>query len=153
MIREIKGWHVLTMIVGFFAVTIAVNATFITLAVGTFRGEEESKSYRQGLAYNAVLERRAAQTELGWSAELESREGAVTLHIVDAQGAPVSGLNLAGAVKHPADAAHDHVLAFAYAGEGLYVAHLADTLAEGSWIVEVSAAPEPFELKSRIWVR
>jgi len=153
MIREIKGWHVLAATLVFFAVTIAVNGLFIGLAVGTFSGEEAPKSYRQGLAYNDVLDRRARQVALGWSAALAAERGEVVVTVTDAAGAPVTGLALDGAARHPSDAALDRRLDFAEAGRGRYVAPLTPRLDEGAWTVRAADESAPFEVERRIWIR
>jgi nitrogen fixation protein FixH len=91
----LRGVHVFWIIAGFFAVTFAVNALFISRAVGTFPGEDVRNSYVQGNDYNATLMRRAEQTQLGWTAEagLESAAARVfVFRLKDANGRPLSGL-------------------------------------------------------------
>ncbi|NOT42841.1 MAG: hypothetical protein HOP13_20365, partial [Alphaproteobacteria bacterium] len=96
MTKELKGEHVLVMTLAFFGVTVAVNVMFTIYAIGTFSGEDVSKPYVRGLAYNRTLEARAAQTALGWRATIEAvREkggAAISAHIEDRHGQVKSAL-------------------------------------------------------------
>ncbi len=65
---RITGWHVLAGMILFFSTIIAVNAVFISLAVQSFPGEDQRRSYVQGLEYNDVIAQRRAQAALGWTA-------------------------------------------------------------------------------------
>ncbi|MEL7028643.1 MAG: FixH family protein, partial [Pseudomonadota bacterium] len=106
---QLKGWHVLAALLSFFGTVFAVNAVFVTQAVRTFPGEQVEKSYLQGLEYNKVLEERAAQTALGWTASLDRAEIAdgglrLAVRVTDANGAPVPGLQVNGVLRRPAAA-------------------------------------------------
>ena len=52
----LKGWHVLLMLVGFFGFMFVVNGIFLWAAITSFPGEDEQKSYMQGLHYNEIAE-------------------------------------------------------------------------------------------------
>lgn len=149
----IKGKHVLIGLIAFFAVTIAVNAVFITQAVRTFSGEEVERSYMQGLQYNQVIEQRRAQAELGWQAAVNLTGGQILVELSRPDGSPVSGVFLEGALRHPADTALDRSLAFRERESGIYVADAAD-LPEGQWILTARVDGErPFEMERRLWHR
>jgi nitrogen fixation protein FixH len=45
MIREVKGWHVLMVLLAFFGVTIAVNAYFVTMALQTGRSMRTTSTF------------------------------------------------------------------------------------------------------------
>lgn len=152
MIKEIKGYHVLIVIMCFFGVTIAVNATFVTLALKTFSGEDVERSYLQGVNYNDVLERRREQTELGWSAEFEVSGSEILIAVQDRNGAPVEGLRLQGRLRHPTNSHHDQLLNFETAGQGLYSAQIDPSLA-GGWRLMAQAQDEtPFEMEHALWL-
>jgi nitrogen fixation protein FixH len=152
MIREIKSHHVLFALIAFFAVVILVNIIFVTQAFRTFRGEDEPRSYIQGIHYNDVLERREAQAELGWSANSTVTRSGVRLEIVDAEGQPVTGLILDASLRHPTDSGRDMMLDLQTAGSGLYLVD-ADIPA-GRWTLLVST-PEgpPFEMEQALWLQ
>jgi nitrogen fixation protein FixH len=139
---EIRGWHVLAALLGFFGAVIAVNAAFAVIAVQSFPGEDVRRSYLQGLQYNETLAERRAQAELGWQA-VAAFEAAtdgpvleVSLHTRD--GVPVEGAAIEGDLQWPTDARLDRALAFEPVGGGRYVARLAG-LAEGRWRVRATA--------------
>ena len=150
----IRGWHVLAIMVAFFGTIIAVNTVFITLALQSFPGEEERKSYVQGLAYNSVLEERRVQAELGWRAAANLADDRVLISITDADGAPVSGLSLEGKLRHPADMALDIPLTFSQTRPGVYAAN-ADGLVEGFWTLSAKTTDTElaFEMERGLWQR
>ncbi len=129
--------HVLAAIVAFFLTIIAANAIFITLAVKSFPGEQEAKSYRQGLAYNDKLAAREAQAALGWTAEISSvrhADGAVAIDLVfaSATATPVSGLVISGALSRTIDNESDRTLEFYEVEPGRYQTTL-DGIEPGAW--------------------
>lgn len=147
----LRGWHVLVMILLFFGVTIGVNATFITLALRTFPGEEVPHSYLQGLNYNETLARREAQAELGWVARFNAQDGALLLGVTDPSGTGVSGLVLTGIMMHP-DTSGECALAFAEDRPGVYRAPL-DCSTEGRWRVRArNDGDAPFEVEYELWL-
>jgi nitrogen fixation protein FixH len=150
-LNPLRGWHVLVMILIFFGVTIGVNATFITLALQTFPGEDVPHSYVQGIHYNDTIARRQAQAELGWSARFNAVEGALLLEVLDAEGGPVSGLSLTGSMVHP-DTTQACPLVFAEDRSGLYRAALACETA-GRWRVRaLNEGEAPFEVEYELWL-
>jgi nitrogen fixation protein FixH len=134
--RAVRGWHVLTAILGFFGVVIAVNAAFIVLAVQSFPGEDVRRSYLQGLHYNDTLAERRAQAALGWRADARLIEGsggaAIEIVLRDHDDAPVEGAALEASLQWPTAARRDRALAFEAAGGGRYVARVED-LVPGRW--------------------
>jgi nitrogen fixation protein FixH len=155
--KKLTGRGVLLLLVGFFGVIILTNAIFITLAVRTFRGEDEAKPYLQGIAYNQTLSRRAQQARLGWRASIADRRlpsGAVllTVEIAQPDGKPPQGLALAGELRHPADEHRDRSLHFAETAPGHFETQLRD-LAPGRWHMIVSnRLAQPFQAERGLWV-
>lgn len=150
---KIRGWHVFIAMVAFFAVIFAVNIVFISVALGTFRGEEVERSYVQGLAYNEVLAERRAQAELGWTAAVNLDGDTLILEVTDSEGAPVGRLPLQAALRHPADGDLDRTLDFAQREPGVYVADVSG-LPEGRWRFEAEARGDtPFAMERELWRR
>ncbi len=87
---QLKGWHVLIWLTGFFGLMFAVNGVFLYQAITSFPGEDTPKSYLQGLEYNRILNERAAQAELGWTAQVGVLNEELVLRLVDRDGNPVS---------------------------------------------------------------
>ncbi|XBQ17065.1 MAG: FixH family protein [Oceanicaulis sp.] len=150
---RIKGWHVLAMMVAFFGVIFTVNTLFITLALGSFPGEQTRRSYMQGLQYNDVIAEREAQAALGWTAAANLTAETVIVSVRDANANPVTNLQLEGALRRPADMDLDHALAFEEIRPGVYSAPVSGLL-EGRYILEAQSAGElPFVLESELWRR
>ena len=133
---QVRGWHILTAILGFFGVIIAVNAVFIVLAVQSFPGEDVRRSYLQGLHYNDTLAERRAQAALGWRAVAllteQSDGAAIEIVLRNRDGAPVDDASLEASLQWPTAARRDRALAFEAAGNGRYVAHVGD-VTPGRW--------------------
>lgn len=139
----LRGWHVLAMLLSFFALVIAVNIGFAIAAVQTFPGEDATHPYIQGLKYNEFAATRRAQLAHGWRAEADlhrAPEGAeVEVRLRDRAGAPLTGAHVEGELRWPTDSHHDHTLTFTDAGNGRYVARV-DHLAGGRWQLRAQAA-------------
>lgn len=153
---RLTGRHVLAFMLAFFFAVAAANAVFIALAVRSFPGETERKSYLQGLRYNDVLASRAAQAALGWRAAIEEvarAEGGVRILVsfAGAGGAPLRGLDVGGALLRPASAEGARDLAFVPRGSGRYEAMV--EAPQGVYDLTVRAvggAGESFEFSNRI---
>jgi nitrogen fixation protein FixH len=160
MARTWNGYHVLTGLLGVFALVLSVNILFVVKAYTTFSGEDEQKPYLQGVQYNSALERRALQTRLGWRATLEAMragrgEARVGVAMSDRRGAPISGLSLVVTFKHLADADKDREIKLRSVAPGIYEGSASD-ISSGAWDLVVSAtnAPKtPFEATRRVWIR
>lgn len=155
MSGELKGWHVLAMMVAFFGITIAVNIMLTIYAIDTFSGEDVPKPYLRGLEYNRTLEARAAQTALGWTATIEAaREGsgaAVTAHVAGRDGAAKSALTVAAVLRRPADASLDRAITLTPSGSGNYQTIVED-LEPGAWdiVVQAKEGGVAFEAERRV---
>lgn len=155
---RITGRHVLFGMIGFFLLIIAVNTVFITLALRSFPGEQEEKSYLQGLNYNDRLEARAAQDALGWTVEIDKAErdgdGAIIeLIFRNKTEAPVYNLSIDGMLLQPTDNDRDQALTFSPAGEGRYTTY-AENVTPGVWMLNaraVSNRNETFELTTKLY--
>lgn len=128
---RLTGRHVLIMLLAFFGVVIAVNITFVNLALDSWTGLTDHDSYRTGLSWNRTLERDAEQKAMGWSTGIETKaektaDGAawklaVTLTLRDRDGKPITGLAVDGRAWHPVLEADDRSLSFSEAGGGVYL--------------------------------
>lgn len=154
---RLTGAHVLAALVAFFLAIIIANAIFITLAIRSFPGEQEKKSYLQGLAFNDRLAAREAQERLGWTAEiagarLPDGQTEIILRFKSASDAPISGLAVSGQLARPANDESDHALAFVATAPGVYSA-VVDGLEPGAWRLTAAASSERgerFALEKRL---
>lgn len=155
MTWELKGWHVLAMILGFFGITIAVNVALAIYAIDTFSGEDVTTPYVRGLEYNRTLEARAAQQSLGWMASIDAaREktgAAISVLIEDRNGQTKDVLTVEATLRRPTDANLDRSIDLVPAGNGYYKA-VASGLAPGAWdiIVHAKSGDVAFEAQRRV---
>lgn len=136
------GGHVLAGLLLFFAAIVAINVAFAVAAVQTFPGEDERRSYTQGLRYNDLLAERRAQAELGWQARTALTPGPegtrVVVRLSDQAGAPIDNAELEGVLRWSPREAGDRALTFISQGNGVYVANLG-ALASGRWNLRATA--------------
>lgn len=139
---ELRGGHVLAGLLLFFAAIIAINIAFAVAAVRTFPGEDERRSYTQGLHYNDVLAERRAQAELGWRAHSElvqtSSGARLVVRLADRAGAPVERAAIDAVLRWPPNESGDRALRFTSAGAGVYAADLG-ALPAGRWDLRAKA--------------
>jgi nitrogen fixation protein FixH len=136
--KELKGWHVLAICVGFFGVIIAVNVMLAFKAVSTFPGLEVENSYVASQTFDAELK---AQKALGWTLvpayDLGKQE--LELSFTDAKGQPVQLADLKVLVGRTTEEKDDSYPDFVREA-GVYVAK-AD-LHPGKWMMHVEAHAE-----------
>lgn len=135
--RELKGWHVLVMILAFFGVTIGVNSVFVSYALSTFSGEDETQPYLKGLAYNRTLAEKDAQAALGWQAQIDAQridggETLVRVRILDRDAKPLNTLEVTMRLRNPVNSYLDRYLTLHARGQGDYEARITD-LSRGQW--------------------
>ncbi len=157
--RVITGRHVLLALLAFFGVIIVANTIFITLALRSFPGEAEKKSYMQGLRYNEVIAERAQQEALGWRAEVTRVDrnediGVIEIRFEDAVERPLRTLSVAGVLQRPAHNGEDVAVNFEALGSGAYRAHI-EGLSPGAWDLSARAEKEGgayFDVEARLIV-
>jgi nitrogen fixation protein FixH len=157
MTFELKGGHVLAVMLAFFGITITVNAAFTFYAISTFSGEDVSKPYMRGLEYNRTLAAREAQDRLGWSAQIDAARGGgssvvVTVKISATGGIPKAGLAVRATLRRPTDASLDRTIVLNAVEPGTYRADVKD-VSPGQWDVIASAKSSEgavFEAERRI---
>ena len=157
---RIKGWHVLAAMIGFFGIIIAVNSVMVSLALKSFPGEDQKKSYMQGLDYNQTLEQRAEQAAQGWrlllidGTEISVSATSLKVKLVADHDRPVRGQILTGTMRRPATDREDVSLTFVEDKEGLYIAQL-PSLTAGAWQVKIQTGDETtaFVAETRLWLK
>jgi nitrogen fixation protein FixH len=142
---QLRGGHVLAALLLFFAAIIAINVAFAIAAVRSFPGEDERRSYTQGLRYNDVLAERRAQAALGWRAHAEfsstSSGARLIVRLDDHEAAPIAGAVVTGVLRWPPQESGDRPLTFISQGEGNYAADVG-ALAPGRWELRGRAEDE-----------
>ncbi len=133
---RLTGWHVLAIIVGFFALVIAVDVSFAVSAYRTFPGEVSATPYEDGVAYNRKLAQLAAQGRLGWTpVATVAADGGVRLEVWDRAGQPVRGLRVSAHMERPATESGRIVPTFREVEPGVYLAQPGRLL--GAWDVNL----------------
>ena len=135
--KELKGWHVLLIMLGFFGVMFSVNGVFLFHAITSFPGEDIKKSYVQGLSFNDTLADRAAQAELGWTAEAGLVDDHLIVRLNDAADAPLSSQLVVGELRRLATKRDDRTISFQSRLHGEYAAQVG-ALAPGQWLLRVN---------------
>lgn len=155
--RELKGGHVLVAMLLFFGAIIAINVAFSIVAFRSFPGEDERRSYLQGLRYNDTLAKREAQAALGWTAAMDmtprGRDAILTVRFADRKGRSIDDLVVTGRLRRPATTRADRSVVFTAGGVGDYTAD-AGTIPAGGWTFQGQATrgPDRFEFERRlIW--
>lgn len=121
---RLTGGKVLAALVVFFGMVAGANAVMIHMALATFRGEVNDHPYETGLAFNREIAAGRAQASRAWTVDVrvggEGESRALSISLVDAQGRPLSDLDVAVTLAAPADRRRDVVLALAPVRAGLY---------------------------------
>ena len=144
MTKALTGKTVLSCLLAAFGVIATVNGTLIMLALDSFSGETEAKSYAAGLDYNRTLERVEAQKRQGWqisggATPMEDGSTKVAVTFVDSAGQPIEGLSAVATFSRPTQNGLDFDVALAAQGKGLYTASTTPPL-PGRWHVRISAS-------------
>jgi nitrogen fixation protein FixH len=143
------------MVLGFFAVIIAVNVVMLHAAVSTFGGVATSSSYEAGLNFSAEVAAVAAQDARHWQVDGHLAEtGASRTLIVsaaDANGTPLTHLAVNARFVHPADERHDVSVAMEETAPGTYSGMA--TVDAGQWTLDLTidrAGVRQFHSRNRI---
>jgi len=155
----LTGKHVLAIFAGFFSIVIIANAIFITLAVKSFPGEQEKKSYLQGIHFNDRIAERDAQNALGWNVEIaairsEGDRFFIDLIFQSSAKTALSGLIVEGNIARPTSDKSDAAIGFEEVSAGLYRASV--SASPGAWMLQATATNEKgdrFELEKRLMIK
>ena len=143
---ELKGLHVLVMIVTFFAIVAAVNATMMTIAIRTMPGLDARNGYDPSQVYNQEIAAARARQDLGWRATsdvtLQGDVAQIAVGLTDREGRAVPDALVVARLKHPTDKRRDRELVL---GRGLALFQGEATgISEGVWDLwlEVRGTPD-----------
>lgn len=128
------GWHMARIIVGFFAVVIAVNILMATLAVRTFGGTVVDDSYEAGQNFNRWLDEAKRQEEAGWRADIARLESGRVRVLLQGPAGLSPDIRLAGSAALPLGRDTERELAFERDGDAFTTMH---PLPAGRWAVRL----------------
>ncbi|HTR88280.1 MAG TPA: FixH family protein [Reyranella sp.] len=139
-----------------FAIVIAVNATMIWLAIGSFSGLYSDHARERGVHYNAIVADQRARDALGWHVDASWRADAGLLQIVliGRDGRPVPDAAVTVDLVRPAEKRPPISLALERVDEGRFARHV-DLPERGNWDADilVEAAGHRFAITKRMFLR
>lgn len=152
--REFRftGWHMLAIMIAFYAVIITVNVTLAVLASGSWTGLVVKNSYVASQGYNEHLAAARAQVERGWHSEIAVAPGRIAISVLSSDGTPLALEAATVEIGRPATEVEDRTLDLEPAGGGIYAADA--NLAEGLWALTVTATSDgvPYRREARVSV-
>lgn len=135
---ELKGKHVLAIVVSAFSIIIGVNLFMAYSAVGTFPGLETKNSYVASQKFDA---QKAAQVALGWDVAARIEGETLILDIKDAGGKPITVKSIYGLFGRATHVKDDQEPEFSQGPNGAYVAQVG-LLDSGNWNLRLNAVAE-----------
>jgi nitrogen fixation protein FixH len=157
-------WFVPWLFVLGFVIVFAANGGLVYFAVRSAPGLVSDRAYDEGVNYNRVLARAAAEDALGWRAKVAfaagapvqnlTRPGTIKVTLRERGGAALSGAVVALRIERPLGPDDAMTLRLDEGQPGEYAAPL--TLPQiGQWEVHVTArrAADAFEMTKRIEIR
>lgn len=138
MTRRFTGWHMTAILVAFFGVVIAVNATMATFASTTFGGVVVENSYVASQHYDRWLAEARAQDKAGWRAVPSAAAGRLAVALTQ-RAAAVPDVTLTATARHPLGRLPDRALTLHWdAADERYLAD--QPLPRGRWLIEIIGA-------------
>lgn len=133
--KAFTGRHMTAILVAFFAVVIAVNATMARFAMATFGGKMVENSYVASQHYNEWLKRADVQEQLGWEGGIALDATRHVLLTIRKDGAPLDGVRASATINHPVGRTAPVALGFEQATGG--VLRSVEPLAVGRWRLDL----------------
>lgn len=139
-----------------FAVVIAVNATMMWLAVGSFSGLYTPVPRDRGLHYNAIIAEQKVRDALGWRVETawHAESGRLEVSVLDAAGQPLAGARVVAELIRPVEKRPPLAVVLAAFDLGRFAAFVA--LPErGNWDLDivVERGGDRFALTRRMFLK
>ena len=139
-----------------FILVIAVNATMIWFAVGSFSGLYTPKPRDRGLHYNEVVAEQKARDALGWRMDTQWRaeESRLDIAVFDAAGQPLAGARVFVELVRPVEKRAPISLAMTAVDQGRFAGHV-DLPARGNWDLDivVERGGEHYALTRRMFLK
>ena len=121
-----------------FAIVVAVNATMMTFAIGSFSGLYTPKPRERGLHYNDVVAEHKARDALGWriGSTWTPASNRLEIAVSDATGRPLAGARVSAELVRPVEKRAPVPLALG-AEDGGKFAGFVDLPVRGNWDLDV----------------
>ncbi|MBI2737440.1 MAG: FixH family protein [Rhodospirillales bacterium] len=152
----LRSRYIPWLFVAGFALVVAVNATMIWLAVGSFSGLYTAKPRDRGLRYNAVVEAQKSRDALGWHVDTKWQSSATRLEVaaLDAAGRPLAGARIVVELVRPVAKQPPVAVAMEAIDIGRFAGHV-ELPARGNWDVDIVVEHhgERYALTRRMFLR
>ena len=134
----LRSRYIPWLFVAGFALIVAVNATMIWLAVGSFSGLYTAKPRDRGLRYNAVVEAQKSRDALGWRVDAAWHPDTNRLEVsaFDAAGRPLAGARISVELVRPVAKQPPVAVAMGASDGGRFTGRV-ELPARGNWDVDV----------------
>jgi nitrogen fixation protein FixH len=133
-----RSRHIPWLFVAGFAIVIAVNATMMSLAIGSFSGLYTPKPRDRGLHYNEIVAAQKSRDALGWriDAAWQADRGRLEVAVADAAGQPLTGARIAAELVRPVEKRPPLPVVLLAIGSGRYAGDI-DLPARGNWDLDI----------------
>ena len=133
---KFEGWHMLVIMVSFFAIIASVNVTMAILANSNWTGLVVKNSYVASQKYNQVLHEAEQLRKSGLRSELKFADKKLSFVLSGQDGAPVLVDSLTAHIGRPAHEHSDRSIAFEVYSNDRYQLEL--DLEPGIWAVSIT---------------
>ena len=149
--RPLTGYHVGAMIVAFFAVIIAANATMAWFASDSWSGLVVKNGYVASQQYNAKIAAANLQKARGWRLKFKYSNALLSFSLTDKDNLPVYFDKIVAKIGRPVSYDNDVEMALVHKGRGLYQAKV--ELSKGIWSFRLDAhGDKPYRSQGRFFV-
>ena len=155
-VLALRSRYIPWLFVAGFALVVAVNATMIWLAVGSFSGLYTAKPRDRGLNYNAVVEAQKSRDALGWRIDTAWHPAANRLEVAafDSAGQPLGGARIQVELIRPVEKQRPLAVTMDAIDIGRFAGHV-ELPARGNWDVDIVVEHngERYALTRRMFLR
>lgn len=122
----------------FFAAIAIIDGTFVTLAIKTHTGMVTEHAYEKGLAYNEILDKAAAQTQIDINQKAAFKDGVLSWNLSTKKGQNIKDAKVTARLFRPAQDGYDFDVLLENKENGLYEARPRFPL-PGLWMARLEA--------------
>jgi nitrogen fixation protein FixH len=133
--KTFTGWHMTSILVGFFGIVIAVNLVMARYAVGTFGGTVVDNSYVASQKFNGWLAAADKENRLGWAVAANLNPDRHVVVTVAKDAVALSDVTVTATAHHPLGKMPEQALRFSPTPDGRYVSETA--LPAGRWQIRL----------------
>lgn len=133
-----RGRYIPWLFVAGFGIVVAVNATMIWLAVGSFSGLYTPKPRERGLHYNDIVAEQRSRDVLGWRVDARWQAEAARLEVAlfDAAGQPLAGATVLATLVRPVEKRPPLAVVLGAVDVGRFAGPV-DLPARGNWDIDI----------------